>query len=63
MELTAEQKEKLQEIGDKFHLRFIILHGSYAKGIPRKGSNLDIAVVGKERIKLDGILTLHGELS
>lgn len=62
MELNAEQKEKLQEIGQEFNLRFIILHGSYAKGTPRRGSDLDIAVVGSKNISFNELLKIHGEL-
>ena len=61
-ELSQEQKNQLSKIGEKFNLRFIILHGSYAKGTPRKGSDLDIAVAGKRRIELDELLDIHGEL-
>lgn len=50
MIITPEQKEKLEKIGKKYDLRFIILHGSYAKNTPRAGSDLDIAILGKELI-------------
>lgn len=63
MEVTGEEKLKLEKIGKKYDLRFIVLHGSYAKGTPRPGSDLDIAIVGKDRIGLDEFLDIHGELS
>ena len=62
IELNQEQKDKLAETGEKFNLRFVILHGSYAKGTSQEGSDLDIAVLGKQRIDLAGLLDLHGEL-
>lgn len=63
MELKPEDKNKLGEIGQKYNLRFIILHGSYAKGTPRPGSDLDIAVLGKRRIAFDELLEIHDELA
>lgn len=62
MEITAGQKEKLLEIGRAHNLRFIILHGSYAKGAPQKGSDLDVAVLGNKKIGFDEMLQIHGEL-
>ena len=63
MDITQEQKEELKKIGDSHNLKFIILHGSYAKGTPHKGSDLDIAILGNKRIPFDTILQIHGELS
>jgi|SRR3989338_220446 len=63
MELAKEQQEKLKEIGRRHDLRFIILHGSYATETPREGSDLDIAVLGNEKIGFDKILELHGEFA
>lgn len=62
MILDPKQKEQLQKIGDAHELRFIILHGSYAKGIPHEGSDFDIAVLGKRYITFDELLAIHGEL-
>lgn len=62
MELTVEEKEGVEKIGRSHNLRFIILHGSYAKGTPRRGSDLDIAILGQKRIELDELLEIHGEL-
>lgn len=60
IELNQQQKKQLGDIGEKFNLRFIILHGSYAKGAPHKGSDLDIAVVGQRVISSDDLLALYG---
>ncbi len=62
MEISPEDKTKLEKIGRRHNLRFIILHGSYAKGTPHKGSDLDIAVLGQRRIPFNEILEIHGEL-
>ncbi len=58
--LSQEQKNQLQEIGEKFNLRFIVVHGSYAKGVPHQGSDLDVAVLGYQFIPIDVLLELHG---
>lgn len=60
--LTRKGKEALERIARAYHLRFVILHGSYAKGTPQKGSDLDIAVLGGNSIPFDKLLELHGEL-
>lgn len=62
MRITSEQNKKLQEIGGKYEIRFIILHGSYAKNNPRRGSDLDIAILGRRPIDFDTQLEIFGEL-
>lgn len=62
MEITAEQKEQLRLIGETYNLHFIILHGSYAKGTPRAGSDLDIAILGKQYIDGNAYLKIFMEL-
>lgn len=62
MRVTPEQKKQLHKIGREHALHFIILHGSYAKGIPRRGSDLDIAYVGGKRHDLDAYLKIFTAL-
>ncbi len=59
-QLTSEQKSALDRISRKYNIRFVILHGSYAKGFPHIGSDLDIAVVGNTPFSFDTILELFG---
>ena len=33
MRLTQEQRQKIEEVGGKYRLRFILLHGSHATGL------------------------------
>ena len=40
MQLTQEQQQKIEEVGRKYRLKFILLHGSYATDKIRKGSDL-----------------------
>ena len=38
-------KNKLAKVAKDFGLKFIILHGSFANGVPDKESDLDIAAL------------------
>lgn len=53
MKLTVKQKKEINKIGKKYNLRFVIIHGSYAIGEEKKGSDLDVAVYGKKKISFD----------
>ncbi len=58
MKLTKTQREKISDIGKKYRLGLIILHGSYATGKIRPNSDLDIGILGKKPIgnkKFDNI--------
>lgn len=50
MDLTPKQKSRIQKIGDEYNLKLILIHGSYAKGQSRQGSDLDIAILGRQAI-------------
>lgn len=63
LEVTRLQKQKLREIGKKYNLRFIILHGSYAKNSSRKGSDLDIAILSKSFLTFENNLEIHGKMA
>lgn len=63
MNLTLQQKEKLIEVGQKFNLCFIILHGSYAKNKPHSGSDLDIALLGNKFIESRDFFKIYDELA
>lgn len=63
MNVTEKQKKLLEKIGKEYDLKFIILHGSYAKDTPREGSDLDIAALGNAPIDGEKYLKLFGEFS
>ena len=63
MVLTPFQKEALTSIGNARQLRFIILHGSYAKGKERPWSDLDIAVLGRKRISFDDWSKIYNDIA
>lgn len=62
MEFIFDEK-KLEELSQKYHLKFVILHGSYATGKQRHDSDLDIAVLGEKALPFDSFYKLLGEFS
>lgn len=62
MELTQKQKEQVQKIGRKYNLKLIIIHGSYVKNQARSGSDLDIAVLGRESADFSVFMKIFSEL-
>ncbi len=62
MHLTEEQKIKIKNIGKKYNLKLILLHGSYAKDRQKPGSDLDIAYLGSRSDDLDMYLDIYSEL-
>jgi len=56
-------REKLNKIGRKYGLKFIILHGSYARGEEKPGSDLDVAVLGKKFINFEKQVEIFGDLA
>jgi len=63
MRLTEEQQQKIEEVGRKYRLKFILLHGSYATNKIRRGSDLDIALLGEKPIEFEELLAIHGDLA
>lgn len=62
MLLTEEKKEQIQKIGDKYELKLMIIHGSYAKKQEEPGSDLDIAILGEKPVDFDVFMKIFGEL-
>ena len=63
MHLTQEQQQKIEEVGRKYRLKFILLHGSYATNKMKTGSDLDIALLGEKRIEFEELLALYSDLA
>ena len=63
MKLFQKEKETIAKIGEKFNLKLIIIYGSYAKGIHKKKSDLDIAILGKKPIDFKTELEIYSALS
>jgi len=63
MDLTRQQRQKIQKIGKKYRLKLILLHGSYAKNQARPGSDLDIAILGQKEIDFKTLLQIQQSLA
>ena len=63
MKITTKQKQQIKKIAEKYHLRFIIIHGSYARGEEREGSDLDVAVYENERIDYSKLFEMRRDFS
>ena len=50
MILNKNQQSKINNIGQKHNLQFIIMYGSYGRKEEKQGSDLDIAIYGKKKI-------------
>ena len=63
MHLTQEQQQKIEEVGRKYSLKFILLHGSYATNKMKTGSDLDIALLGEKSIEVEELLAIYSDLA
>ncbi len=63
MQITFEQQEKLNEIGEKYDLALILAYGSYVTGKPRVDSDLDIAVLDNVKPDYKRFKSLFSEVS
>ena len=61
MILNKNQQSKINNIGQKHNLQFIIMYGSYGRKEEKQGSDLDIAIYGKN--KINNIIDIIGDLS
>lgn len=52
-------KIKLDKVAKDFGLKFVILHGSFANGVPDKESDLDIAALAKTTLSFKQELQLY----
>lgn len=63
LQITPEQQQKLNEIGQKYNLALILAYGSQVKGQPRPDSDLDIAVLDQQKTDYERFGTLFSEIS
>jgi len=61
--VNPQQAKQLNEIGHRYDLKLMILHGSYATGKTHPHSDLDIAVLGRREIDRDRFMDLYRELA
>lgn len=62
MELTKKQKIKIDNIGKKYNLKLLLLHGSYATDKQKKGSDIDIAYLCNGPVDPDIYLDIYPEI-
>ncbi len=63
MHLTQEKQQKIEEVGRKYRLKFILLHGSYATDKMKIGSDLDIALLGEKSIEFEELLAIYSDFA
>lgn len=63
MKISKVQKLKIENIAKKFHLKLVMLFGSFANGKNREDSDLDIAILGLNGIFFDEQIELTNEFS
>lgn len=63
MNLTQAQQQQLDTVAHRHQLKFVVLHGSYATGKEHVGSDIDIAVLGKNTIDYKQQLELYGDFA
>lgn len=62
MEIHFDQK-KLNQLAQKYHLRFVILYGSQATGKTRSDSDIDLGILGLRKFDYQTYLNLLRDLS
>ncbi|MBU1729983.1 nucleotidyltransferase domain-containing protein [Patescibacteria group bacterium] len=63
MKIIKKQQQEITKTGQRHNLRFIIIYGSYAKASEKEGSDLDVAVYGRDKIEFEQLLKISGELA
>jgi uncharacterized protein len=63
VKITKEQKLKITKIAKKFHLKLVIVFGSFASGKNTKDSDLDVAILGEERVSFKEQVGLINDFS
>lgn len=53
MHITSEQQTQINQLGQRYNLKLIVLYGSHAKSQAGPDSDIDIAVLGFEAIPSD----------
>jgi len=63
MEITPNQKEKINQLAQKYHLKMILLFGSQVSGKLNQESDIDIAFLSKKNLSFKQEYFLNYELT
>lgn len=56
-------KEKLENLCQKYHIQLLILHGSYAMGNAASKSDIDIGILGHDKFDSDNKIDILDDFS
>jgi len=56
-------KERLKKLCQKYHIKLMILHGSYATGNAASKSDIDIGILGREKFDSDNKIDILDDFS
>ncbi|OGI16801.1 MAG: hypothetical protein A3J63_02010 [Candidatus Moranbacteria bacterium RIFCSPHIGHO2_02_FULL_40_12b] len=56
-------KPKIAEAGKKHNLKLVVLYGSQARGKAKKGSDIDVAVLGEKPLSFEEVVDLINEFA
>ena len=63
MDLSPKQKEKIEKIAEKYHLKLMLLFGSAVAGNMHKESDVDVAYLPEKNLGFNGDVMLNYELT
>lgn len=62
MRLTKSQKDRIDQIAQRYDLKMILLFGSQADGTARRDSDVDVAVLPEDNLTFEQELFLNTDL-
>lgn len=63
MDITPGQQAQINTVGQKHGLKLLLLHGSYATGKQRPGSDLDLAYLRSGKLDFEEEMQLSSDLA
>lgn len=63
MKLTSDQQKQINQLGQKYNLKLIVLHGSRVTRKAHKESDVDIAVLGFKPVPFENVINLVNDFS
>jgi len=63
MELETKQKQKIDKLAEKYHLKLVLLFGSQATGKIHKKSDFDVAYLPEKNLSYDNEIDINFQLT